>query len=175
MSLTATCQSERDFQTKRSLFRSQNWTCIVSQIKKYKIIIVYEQYKHIFYCDIDRYIIYMHYTAIRSLLLILSRFIGLPRFSYLPLQVITIGLFFYVIFRIDHSMPNVMNARRPVPNTNSYPTFLPTRTLYQPVPYTNSYHIPNTCNAWFSGRVRTGCASACSRRAASDSSRGQAK
>ena len=26
----------------------------------------------------------MHYTAIRSLLLILSRFIGLPRFSYLP-------------------------------------------------------------------------------------------
>ena len=26
----------------------------------------------------------MHYTAIRSLLLILSRFIGLPRFSYTP-------------------------------------------------------------------------------------------
>ena len=26
----------------------------------------------------------MHYTAIQSLLLILSRFIGLPRFSYLP-------------------------------------------------------------------------------------------
>ena len=26
----------------------------------------------------------MHYTAIRSLLLILFRFIGLPRFSYLP-------------------------------------------------------------------------------------------
>ena len=34
VSLTAACQSERDFQTKRSLFLSQNWTCIVSQIKK---------------------------------------------------------------------------------------------------------------------------------------------
>ena len=28
---------------------------------------------------------FIHYTAIRSLLLILSRFIGLPRFSYLPI------------------------------------------------------------------------------------------
>ena len=41
-------------------------------------------YKHIVYCDIDKYIIYMHYTAILILLLILSRFIGLPRYSYLP-------------------------------------------------------------------------------------------
>ena len=92
VSLTATCQS--DFQTKRSLFRSQNWTCVVSQIKKYKIIIVYEQYKHIFYGDIDKYIIYMHYTAIRSLLLILSRFIGLPPFSYLPLYKNKISLIY---------------------------------------------------------------------------------
>ena len=51
---------------------------------------VYKQYKHIFYGDIDKYTIYMHYTAIRSLLLILSRFIGLPRFSYLP-----VGLGFF--------------------------------------------------------------------------------
>ena len=40
--------------------------------------------EHIFYGDIDKYIIYMHYTAIQSLLLILSRFKGLHRFSYLP-------------------------------------------------------------------------------------------
>ena len=58
------------------------------------------------------------------------------------------------------------NARRPLPNTNSYPTFLPTRTLYQLVPYTNSYHIPNTCMRVVIERPRQGRPrfSACSRR-----------
>ena len=38
-------------------------------------------------------------------------------------------------------------------NTNSYPIFLPTRTLYQLVPCTNSYHIPNAQE----GLPRGGC------------------
>ena len=46
-----------------------------------------------------------------------------------------------------------MNARRPVPNTNSY--------------HTNSYPIPDTCKAWLSDRVRAGRVSTCSSQQAS--------
>ena len=46
------------------------------------------------------------------------------------------GMYLYLIF-------NDSNTRK---QEDPYP--IPTRTqhFYQPVPYTNSYHIPNTCN-----------------------------